>query len=44
MISGPMLFYRADQNERVHQGFEPATAHIDYWTNPKLYTYFSRLL
>jgi hypothetical protein len=44
MISGPMIFYRADQDKRVHQGFEPATAHIGYWANPKLYTYFSELL
>jgi len=44
MISGPMLFYRANNDERVRQGFEPATAHLRYWANPKLYTYFSRLL
>lgn len=44
VISGPMLFYFADRNEVVHQGFEPATAHIGYWANSKLYTYFSRLL
>ena len=44
LISGAMLFYHADANERVHQGFEPATAHTGYWANPQLYQYFSRLL
>jgi hypothetical protein len=44
LISGPMLFYQADENERVRQGFEPATAHTGYWANPHLYEYFSRLL
>ncbi len=44
MISGPMLFYQADDNETVRQGFEPATAHTGYWANPHLYEYFSSLL
>jgi hypothetical protein len=44
VISGRMLFYRADQNQIVKQGFEPATAHIGYWKNPKLYTFFAKLL
>ena len=44
LISGPMLFYYADANVRVRQGFEPATAHTGYWANPQLYEYFSRLL
>ncbi len=44
MISGPMLFYQANQNELVHQGFEPAGAHTGYWSNSRLYTYFSKLL
>jgi hypothetical protein len=44
VISGRMLFYQADQNQIVKQGFEPATAHIGYWKNPKLYSYFAQLL
>jgi hypothetical protein len=44
VISGRMLFYRADKNEIVNQGFEPATAHIGYWRNPKLYDFFAKLL
>jgi hypothetical protein len=44
MISGPMLFYRADDNETVRQGFDPATAHTRYWANPHLYEYFAKLL
>jgi hypothetical protein len=44
VISGRMLFYRADKNEIVKQGFEPATAHTGYWRNPKLYAYFAKLL
>lgn len=44
VISGQMLFYRADQNKIVNQGFEPATAHIGYWQNPKLYDFFAQLL
>jgi hypothetical protein len=44
VISGRMLFYRADKNEIVNQGFEPATAHTGYWRNPKLYTFFAKLL
>ncbi len=44
VISGRMLFYRADQNQIVKQGFEPATAHTGYWKNPKLYAYFAQLL
>jgi hypothetical protein len=44
VISGRMLFYRADQNQVVKQGFEPATAHTGYWKNPKLYAFFAKLL
>jgi hypothetical protein len=44
VISGRMLFYQADKNQIVKQGFEPASAHTGYWKNPKLYTYFARLL
>lgn len=44
VISGRMLFYQADQNQIVKQGFEPATAHTGYWKNPKLYVFFAQLL
>jgi hypothetical protein len=44
VISGRMLFYQADQNKIVKQGFEPATAHVGYWKNPKLYDFFAELL
>ena len=44
VISGRMLFYQADQNQIVAQGFEPATAHTGYWKNPKLYAFFAQLL
>jgi hypothetical protein len=44
VISGRMLFYQADQNQVVKQGFEPATAHTGYWKNPKLYAFFAQLL
>jgi hypothetical protein len=44
VISGRMLFYQADQNKIVKQGFEPATAHVGYWKNPKLYDFFADLL
>jgi hypothetical protein len=44
VISGRMLFYHADQNQVVKQGFEPATAHTGYWKNPKLYAFFAELL
>lgn len=44
VISGRMLFYHADQNQIVRQGFEPATAHTGYWENPKLYAFFAELL
>jgi hypothetical protein len=44
VISGRMLFYRADQNRVVKQGFEPATAHTGYWKNPELYAFFAKLL
>jgi hypothetical protein len=44
VISGRMLFYRADKNEVVKQGFEPAAAHTGYWKNPKLYAFFAQLL
>jgi len=44
VISGRMLFYHADQNQIVKQGFEPASAHTGYWKNPKLYAFFAQLL
>lgn len=44
VISGRMLFYQADQNQVVKQGFEPASAHTGYWKNPKLYAFFAQLL
>jgi hypothetical protein len=44
VISGRMLFYQADQNQIVKQGFEPATTHTGYWTNPKLNAFFAHLL
>jgi hypothetical protein len=44
VISGRMLFYQADHNQVVKQGFEPATAHTGYWKNPKLYAFFAQLL
>jgi hypothetical protein len=44
VISGRMLFYRADQNRVVKQGFEPATAHTGYWKNPELYAFLAKLL
>lgn len=44
VISGRMVFYRADENRIVAQGWEPATAHLGYWKNPKLYDYFAELL
>jgi hypothetical protein len=44
VISGRMLFYHADQNRIIKQGFEPATAHTGYWNNPKLYAFFAELL
>jgi hypothetical protein len=44
VISGRMLFYRADRNQIVKQGFEPATAHTGYWRNPRLYAFFAELL
>jgi hypothetical protein len=44
VISGRMLFYHADHNQVIEQGFEPATAHTGYWKNPKLYDYFADLL
>lgn len=44
VISGRMVFYQADENRVVSQGFEPATAHVGYWKNPLLYRYFIELI
>ena len=44
VISGRMVFYQADENRVVSQGFEPATAHIGYWKNPLLYRFFVELI
>lgn len=44
VISGRMIFYRADQNRKVIAGYEPATAHTGYWDDPDLYRFFSGLL
>ena len=44
VISGRMVFYQADQNRVISQGFEPATAHIGYWKNPLLYRFFIELI
>lgn len=44
LISGRMLFFRADKDIAVEHGVTPWTAHLSYWENNALYSLFSKLL
>ncbi len=43
LISGRMLFFRANQDIAVEHGVTPWTAHLSYWENNALYNLFSQL-
>jgi hypothetical protein len=44
IISGRMLFYRANLDVAVERGIAPWTAHLSYWENDDLYSLFIQLV